>query len=275
MSDHPDAVSVFEYALASIVGTNVPRPKGTLAGHAAGLPFEVEVQTRLAEALEDAVLRHSDLLNEVLRQSPAALTIEQRIDLLGTPATRRLLSRGRQAMGSWSDTSGFEEKQNDIFESVVVREPIAANIARGAFVGIDIKTTNTQKKGQPPNIISADKVARMAVLVLEGETEPEFDILYIGIDWIPTQSTLECKSVRVVSLFKILPNNIYINWVAAQQVQFHLDTVDQDYTGSRLHWCRDYLEKFCESLGNRIHKEERRLEEFQAALDGFARKVES
>jgi hypothetical protein len=58
----------------------------------------------------------------------------------------------------------------------------------------------------------------------------------------------------------------YINWAAAQQIQFHPFEVDQDFDGSRESWARNFLHTYCESLEKHIASKIKRLEYFQSAL---------
>ncbi len=266
VSSPDEIVSNLEGILTKLVGASVSRPRGTLAGHAAGLPFEESVQAILEVDHRDVVIRHHEALNAVLNSAPEARSAEERTKLLGTPATQELLKRGRAAMVGWSPDHLFAVKQNDTFESLIVPEPIALNVGLGRFVGLDVKTTNLGTNGQPPNIISAGKLSEIAKMILEEGAEPQFDIVYVGVGWRVTPKTLDAETVRVISLFKIPPDLLYINWVAAQQIQFHPSLVAQDFDGSRLEWCLAFLRHFCESLRNRIGKDQQRAEQFEAVV---------
>lgn len=250
-------------AVEPLSGKSLPRPEGTLSGHAAGLPFERSVHALLKGKFGERCEQHFESLNVVLCKNQSVLTYEARAKLFGPLALRQLILRGKTAMQAWSPENLFEEKQDDTAESIIFPSS-DIDFYGEPIVLLDVKTTNASKKAQPPNIISAEKLANSLLLGLQGG-RINFDIVYVAVSWSPSSTQLVCGSVRPISMFKI-SKPLYINWAAAQQVQFHPLTVDQDFKGNREEWALNFLENFCRSLEGRISKEVEKLERFKKAL---------
>jgi type II restriction enzyme len=108
--------------------------------------------------------------------------------------------------------------------------------------------------------MSAGKLSEaLASALAEGSIR--FDVVYVGVSWVIKGETLQASQVSVVSLFKMKPQ-VYINWAAAEQIQFHPHLAEQDFKGTREDWAREYLLHFVSSLEKRIKKQEQRLERF-------------
>src|SRR3989338_11037728 len=84
----------------------------------------------------------------------------------------------------------------------------------------------------------------MCALMLETKNFTSHDISYVGITWEIDGKNLKCTNASIKELFKTDPANLYINWAAAMQIQFHVETLDQSYRGSVKQWCTDYLRTF-------------------------------
>ena len=77
-------VSEIEDAVSGLVGKSVLRSSGTLAGHAAGIPFEDLVHEHLAGYFKGRVFRQYEFLNKVIESNPTAVTSDQHSDYLIT-----------------------------------------------------------------------------------------------------------------------------------------------------------------------------------------------
>ena len=154
-----------------------------------------------------------------------------------------LLSRGDSATKDWNPNNVFEEKQNDTAD-ILYHD-------NGKFTLIDVKTRNASKNAMPPNIISAYKVARMCAIILDNKEYDTIQLNYLEIDWEESGSKLKCVNAHVASLFKVNPKDLYINWAAAMQIQFHVDDIDQSYNKNVKAWAKDYLKMFVESAEHR------------------------
>lgn len=220
-----------------LIGTTVPKPvSGTLSGHAAGEPFDKHVYRFIREHSAIETFRQYEFLNKLYFDNPRAVSIEDRWNLVSTPALAFLLNRGKDATKKWSSTNLFAEKQNDTADILVIHNRF--------FNLIDVKTFNVARKGQPPNIISAYKVAKMCALMLETRKFTSHDISYVGITWEIDDENLKCTNASIKELFKTDPAGLYINWAAAMQIQFHVETLDQSYCNPIEQWCTDYLRTF-------------------------------
>ena len=245
-------------SLGKLTGSTVPKPTGTLAGHAAGLPFEVLVHEKLSQAFSNRAWRHYEFLNHVLSANESK-DLQGRLEAFGPESLQGLLCRGRKQMQDWSRENLFEEKQNDTAETVVSSES-SFDPLRSTVLLVDVKTHNSAKQGQPPNIMSAGKLSEALASGLD-EGSIRFDVVYVGVSWVIQDETLKASQVSVVSLFKMKPQ-VYINWAAAEQIQFHPHLAEQDYKGTREDWAREYLSHFVSSLEKRIKTQEQRLERF-------------
>jgi len=220
-----------------LVGTTVPKPlSGTLSGHAAGEPFDKHAYRFIKERYAGKTFRQYEFLNKLYSDNPKAVSVEDRWNLIKNPAVSFLLNRGKESTAEWSASNLFVEKQNDTADILVIEKDF--------FNLIDVKTYNVARNGQPPNIISAYKVAKMCALMLDTRNFDSHDISYVGITWEIEEENLKCTRASVRELFKTDPATLYINWAAAMQIQFHVETLDQSYGGTVEQWCKDYLRTF-------------------------------
>jgi type II restriction enzyme len=260
------SIDELDRVFASLNGKSVPKPAGnTLAGHASGLPFEDLIHDCLTSTFPGQVLRQYEAINRNLLDNPKAITLEQRMKVLGPPALQYLLKRGKTAMKEWSPSNQFQVKQDDTAESIIFPNN-NCQFSDERIILLDVKTQDIGKKAQAPNIMSADKLAHAAVLAITAKKPVPFEIVYAGVKWRKVGDKLICEEVKAISMMRIQPP-LYINWVAAQQIQFHPFAIDQDYKGTPEQWCKDYIANFCNSLSERIDKEHERLKFFKSALN--------
>jgi len=226
------------YKLANkIKGTSVPKPlSGTLSGHAAGEPFDKHVYNEIKKQFPKNTFRQYEYLNDLFSKNPNVIGFEARQALFNSPTVMFLLSRGKNAMDKWSIENPFDEKQNDTADILVVKDNF--------YEIIDIKTRNVSKSAQPPNIISAFKLAQVCAKMLDNQEFDNFTINYFEIDWFLNDDKLICQDTHFACLFKANPENLYINWAAAMQIQFHVSDLDQSFDGSMEIWAKSYLKHF-------------------------------
>lgn len=229
---------------------DVDRPNksssGTLSGHAAGEPFEKKVYEKLKDLYGGQIYKQYEYLNDIFQKNPSHITVEQRYALFQSPTALFLLSRGDNATREWSPTNIFEEKQNDTADILFYDDSF--------YDIIDVKTRNISKSAQPPNIISAYKLAKMCALMLDNSEFNTIEIDYIEIDWKEEGSVLRCVDAHHCNLFKANPDTLYINWSAAMQIQFHVCELNQDWHGTREEWAIEYLRVFVKSAEERCDK---------------------
>lgn len=221
----------------SIKGTSVPKPlSGTLSGHAAGEPFDKHVYSEIKKQFPKNTFRQYEYLNDLFSKNPNVIGFQARQNLFNSPTVLFLLSRGKNATDKWSIENPFDEKQNDTADIIVVKNAF--------YEIIDIKTRNVSKSAQPPNIISAFKLAQVCAKMLDNKEFDNFTINYFEIDWLLNNDKLICQDTHFACLFKANPENLYINWAAAMQIQFHVSDLDQSFDGTMKSWAKSYLKHF-------------------------------
>ena len=232
-------MSIVNYSKLSnaIIGSSVSKPiSGTLSGHAAGEPFDKHVYSELKKYFPKKTFRQHEYLNDLYSKNPTVITYKDRLNLFNSPTVMFLLSRGKSATTKWDINNPFEEKQNDTADILVVDNDF--------YEIIDIKTRNISKKAQPPNIISAYKLAQTCAKMIDNSEFDNFTIQYFGIDWELEKDRLVCKKSHAVNLFRAKPISLYINWAAAMQIQFNVEDLDQNFKGNMEQWAREYLKHF-------------------------------
>ena len=228
--------------IKKVKGSSVPKPlSGTLSGHAAGEPFDRHVYNEIKKQFPKNTFRQYEYLNDLYSKNAKTIGFEARQALFNSPTVLFLLSRGKNATDKWSIENPFDEKQNDTADILVVKDNF--------YEIIDIKTRNLSKSAQPPNIISAYKLAQVCAKILDngagdGSQFDNFTINYFEIDWELEQEKLICKNAHFANLFKCNPDDLYINWAAAMQLQFHVCDLDQAFKGSMEDWAKAYLKHF-------------------------------
>jgi type II restriction enzyme len=139
----------------------------------------------------------------------------------------------------------FEEKQNDTADILVVNNDF--------YELIDVKTRNISKSAQPPNIIAAYKLAQLCAKMIDNKEFDNFTINYLEIDWELVTDKLICRDAHLGCLFKAAPADLYINWAAAMQIQFHVCDLDQSFKGTRRQWTKSYLKHFVNQAKKRAN----------------------
>ena len=223
--------------IKNVKGTFVQKPlSGTLSGHSAGEPFDKHVYSEIKKQLPDNTFRQYEYLNDLYSKNAEIIGVEARQALFNSPSVLFLLSRGKKKKKKWSLENPFDEKQDDTADILVVKDDF--------YEIIDIKTRNLSKTAQPPNIISALKLAQLCAIMLDNKEFDNLSINYFEVDWLLEEDKLVCKDAHFVSLFKSIPENLYINWAAAMQIQFHVCNLDQEFKGTIEEWAKSYLKHF-------------------------------
>lgn len=227
----------FQKLSKNLKGFAIPKPlSGTLSGHAAGEPFDKHVYYEIKKQFPKNTFRQYEYLNDLFSKNPSVIGFEARQALFNSPTVLFLLSRGKNATDKWSIDNPFDEKQNDTADILVVKDNF--------YEIIDIKTRNLSKVAQPPNIISAYKLAQVCAKMLDNNEFYSFTINYFEIDWVIENTKLVCRNTHHACLFKALPSNLYINWAAAMQIQFHVQNLEQTFKGTMEEWAKLYIKHF-------------------------------
>jgi type II restriction enzyme len=229
-----------------IKGTSVPKPlSGTLSGHAAGEPFDKHVYATIKKQFPNNTFRQYEYLNDLYSKNPSIIGFEARQALFDSPTILFLLSRGKDPTNKWSIENPFEEKQNDTADILVVKDNF--------YELIDIKTRNISKKAQAPNIISAYKLAQLCAKMIDNKEFDNFTINYFEIDWELEKNKLICKDAYFAYLFNANPDDLYINWAAAMEIQFHVCDLNQTFNDSRKKWAKLYIKHFVNQAKKRAN----------------------
>ena len=225
---------------AKLIGATVPRPnvRGTLSGHAAGEPFSELVLDVLTYEHGENILKQHEFLNRLMHNKPS-MRGNERIELFPVRALGELMWHGRKNV-KWNSASLFIERQNDFADILDLSEPGCIHI-------IDVKTRNARKRGQPPNIMSALRLAKLCKGILNWNDVDQIKITYVGIDWEDRGDHLACVDAHITELMRIPPDELYINFTAALQIQFHLDETSQSFRHSTREWCEKYLRHYTNS----------------------------
>lgn len=223
--------------IQNVKGTSVAKPvSGTLSGHAAGEPFDKHVYGEIKKQFPKNTFRQYEYLNDLYTQNAEVIGYEAREKLFKSPSVHFLLARGKEVTNKWSSENPFDEKQNDTADILVVKDDF--------YEIIDIKTRNISKSAQSPNIISAFKLAQVCAKMIDNKEFDNFSINYFEIDWVLEHDKLVCKDAHFASLFKANPSDLYINWAAAMQIQFHVCDLNQGFEGNMEDWTKAYLKHF-------------------------------
>ena len=242
----------YEALISEIVGTTIDRTKwtkaGTLSDHAAGEPFEKFVYQYLKTEYPEGVFKQHDFQNDLYLKNPQVVSLDERNALFNSPTALFLLNYENNEAGDWTPQNIFEEKQNDTADILYHAE--------SHFELIDVKTRNISKNSQPPNIISAYKLAKACAYMIDNEEFDNIGMNYIEVDWIEDKEKLMCCDAHYGNLFKSNPTTLYINWAAAMQIQFHVCDLDQTWKGTRMKWATEYIRIFVNSARHRVRKME-------------------
>lgn len=227
----------YDVLAKELQGITIPKPLlGTLSGHAAGEPFDKYVYAEIKKQYPNHTFRQYEYLNDLYSNHPDTIGFKARNALFNSPTVLFLLSRGKEATDKWTLDNLFEEKQNDTADILVVKNDF--------YELIDVKTRNVAKKAQAPNIISAYKLAQLCAKMLDNKEFDDFTINYFEVDWVLENDELVCKDTHFGCLFRENPEELYICWAAAMQIQFHVSDLAQSFEGSRKQWAELYLKHF-------------------------------
>ncbi len=222
-----------------LISKRIARPEGQLSGHNSGEQFTNRVLSFLKSKNEGKIFKQFEYMNMLMEKE---LIDEDKInDFVESSFGSFLVSK--PTLDRWTIDNPFYERQNDTADILY--------ILKEKRTVLDVKTKNLTSGGQPPNIISSYKVAKMCKNLIN-KKDFNFDINYIGIDWILENEHLIIKNVDVIDFFKITPSALYINWAAALQIQFHLSNIDQSFEGDKNEWAIEFLSVFVKSAENRI-----------------------
>ena len=193
--------------------------------------IELYIKKEIEKQFPNNVFTQREYLYYLYSNKNEPQIIQAKDNLLKNPTVHYILDRKVE-----DSNNPFDEKQNDTADILVVKNNL--------YEIIDIKTRNLSKSAQPPNIISAYKLAQVCAKMIDNEEFDSFTINYFEVDWELEKEKLVCKNAHFANLFKCKPDNLYINWAAAMQLQFHVCDLDQTFEGNMEDWAKTYLKHF-------------------------------
>lgn len=228
------------------------------SGHRIATPLEEEVYDALSKTYPGLAFKQHEAVNVYLSQ---AVTRDKVSDdfIFGNEAIDYLVNPGKKALSHWPEEL-VPGKQSDTADIVLFSDSSLFD-GSAAFL-IDVKSHDLGKSDQPPNIMSARKLAKVAEICLSKNIDPNFSLYYIDLGYRKKDAGVVVEDVRMVDMMKIPPLDyngkgkpLYINWSAAIQVQFRPSEVSQDFELSQKDWLAIFMKNYTSQKRDRIYKE--------------------
>lgn len=239
------------------------------SGHRIATPLEEEVYDALSKTYPGLAFKQHEAVNEYLSQ---AVTRDKVSDdfIFGNEAIDYLVNPGKKALSHWPEKI-VPGRQSDTADIVLFSD---SALFDGSLVFlIDVKSHDFGKNSQPPNIMSARKLAKVAEICLSKNIDPNFSLYYIDLGYRKKDAGVVVEDVRMVDMMKIPPLDyngkgkpLYINWSAAIQVQFRPSEVSQDFELSQKDWLAIFMKNYTSQKRDRIYKEVHELGEQEKML---------
>ena len=228
------------------------------SGHTVATPLEEEVYDALSKAYPGLTFKQHDAVNEYLSQAAVQGRVSDGF-VFGNEAVDYLVNPGKKALSSWPEEL-VPGRQSDTADMVLFSD---SSLFQGASVFlIDVKSHDLGKNSQPPNIMSARKLANLAEICLSKNIDPNFSLYYLDLGYRKKDAGVVVEDVRMVDMMKIPPLDyngkgkpMYINWAAALQVQFRPSEVSQDFELSQKDWLAVFMKNYTSQKRDRIYKE--------------------
>lgn len=239
------------------------------SGHRIATPLEEEVYDALSKTYPGLAFKQHEAVNEYLSQ---AVTRDKVSDdfIFGNEAIDYLVNPGNKALSHWPEKI-VPGRQSDTADIVLFSD--SALFDGSSVFLIDVKSHDLGKNSQPPNIMSARKLAKVAEICLSKNIDPNFSLYYIDLGYRKKDAGVVVEDVRMVDMMKIPPLDyngkgkpLYINWSAAIQVQFRPSEVSQDFELSQKDWLAIFMKNYTSQKRDRIYKEVHELGEQEKML---------
>lgn len=232
------------------------------SGHTVATPLEEEVYDALSKAYPGLTFKQHEAVNKYLSQAAVQGRVSNGF-VFGNEAVDYLVNPGKKALSSWPEEI-VPGRQSDTADIVLFSD---SSLFDGSSVFlIDVKSHDLGKNSQPPNIMSARKLAKLAEICLSKNIDPNFSMYYVDLGYRKKDAGVVVEDVRMVDMMKIPPldyNNkgkpMYINWAAALQVQFRPSEVSQDFELSQKDWLAVFMKNYTSQKRDRIYKEVQEL----------------
>lgn len=245
------------------------KPNQETSGHRIATPLEEEVYDALSKTYPGLAFKQHEAVNEYLSQTVTRDKVSDDF-IFGNEAIDYLVNPGKKALSNWSEKI-VPGRQSDTADIVLFSD--SALFDGSSVFLIDVKSHDFGKNSQPPNIMSARKLAKVAEICLSKNIDPNFSLYYIDLGYRKKDAGVLVEDVRMVDMMKIPPLDyngkgkpLYINWSAAIQVQFMPSEVSQDFELSQKDWLAIFMKNYISQKRDRIYKEVHELGEQEKML---------
>lgn len=245
------------------------KPNQETSGHRIATPLEEEVYDALSKTYPGLAFKQHEAVNEYLSET----VVQGRVPdgfVFGNEAVDSLVNPGKKALSNWPEEL-VPGKQSDTADIVLFSD--SALFDGSSVFLIDVKSHDLGKSDQPPNIMSARKLAKVAEICLSKNIDPNFSLYYMDLGYRKKDAGVVVEDVRMVDMMKIPPLDyngkgkpLYINWSAAIQVQFRPSEVSQDFELSQKDWLAIFMKNYTSQKRDRIYKEVHELGEQEKTL---------
>lgn len=245
------------------------KPNQETSGHRIATPLEEEVYDALSKTYPGLAFKQHEAVNEYLSQTVTRDKVSDDF-IFGNEAIDYLVNPGKKALSNWPEKI-VPGRQSDTADIVLFSD--SALFDGSSVFLIDVKSHDFGKNSQPPNIMSARKLAKVAEICLSKNIDPNFSLYYIDLGYRKKDAGVLVEDVRMVDMMKIPPLDyngkgkpLYINWSAAIQVQFMPSEVSQDFELSQKDWLAIFMKNYTSQKRDRIYKEVHELGEQEKML---------
>lgn len=245
------------------------KPNQETSGHRIATPLEEEAYDALSKTYPGLAFKQHEAVNKYLSET----VVQGRVPdgfVFGNEAVDSLVNPGKKALSNWPKEL-VPGKQSDTADIVLFSD--SALFDGSSVFLIDVKSHDFGKNSQPPNIMSARKLAKVAEICLSKNIDPNFSLYYIDLGYRKKDAGVLVEDVRMVDMMKIPPLDyngkgkpLYINWSAAIQVQFMPSEVSQDFELSQKDWLAIFMKNYSSQKRDRIYKEVHELGEQEKML---------
>ena len=245
------------------------KPNQETSGHRIATPLEEEAYDALSKTYPGLAFKQHEAVNKYLSET----VVQGRVPdgfVFGNEAVDSLVNPGKKALSNWPKEL-VPGKQSDTADIVLFSD--SALFDGSSVFLIDVKSHDLGKSDQPPNIMSARKLAKVAEICLSKNIDPNFSLYYIDLGYRKKDAGVVVEDVRMVDMMKIPPLDyngkgkpLYINWSAAIQVQFRPSEVSQDFQLSQKDWLAIFMKNYTSQKRDRIYKEVHELGEQEKML---------
>ena len=228
------------------------------SGHTVATPLEEEVYDALSKAYPGLTFKQHEAVNKCLSQAATRDKVSDDF-IFGNEAIDYLVNPGNKALSHWPEKI-VPGRQSDTADIVLFSD--SALFDGSSVFLIDVKSHDFGKNSQPPNIMSARKLAKLAEICLSRNIDPNFSMYYVDLGYRKKEAGVVVEDVCMVDMMKIPPLDydgkgkpMYINWAAALQVQFRPSEVSQDFELSQKEWLAVFMKNYTSQKRDRIYKE--------------------